>query len=219
MNHMKKIFLVLTIGILPLFLYSQVPDLTISPDSLFYDNSIYNTTILTNNSNQPINLLSVQQECFACVGNWYWKVDSMSVNTPHWIYPGQSVSVIVMAWGGIKSTLNDYKHSTMAIQTSVGLQYCHIFLNLSLISAIDEKPALTLNFYPNPAKSAITIGFNDDSGSLKIIEIYNSLGGLVFTEKVNESSLTLFIESFSNGIYTAKVQTTKNSFISRFVKF
>ena len=143
----------------------------------------------------------------------------MSVNTHHWIYPGQSVSVIVMAWGGIKSTLNDYKHSTMAIQTSVGLQYCHIFLNLSLISAIDEKPALTLNFYPNPAKSAITIGFNDDSGSLKIIEIYNSLGGLVFTEKVNESSLTLFIESFSNGIYTAKVQTTKNSFISRFVKF
>lgn len=216
---MKKIFLVLAIGILPFFLYSQVADLTISPDSLFYDNTIYNTTVLTNNSNQPINLLSIQQECFACVGNWYWKVDTMSVNTPHWIYPGQSVSVVVMAWGGIKSTLNDYKHSTMAVQSSVGLQHCHIFLNSSLISAMDEKSKLPLNFYPNPAKSAITIGFNDDSGSLKIIEIYNSLGGLVFTDKVYGSSLTLCIESFSNGIYIAKIQTAKNSFISRFVKF
>jgi hypothetical protein len=215
---MKKVILGIVIGIVPFFLYSQVSDLTISPDSLFYDNALYNTTILTNNSIQPINLLSVQQECFACVGNWYWKVDTMSVITPHWIYPGQSVSVVVMAWGGIKSTLNDYKHSTMAIQSSVGLQYCHIFLNSSLISDVEENSQMKLNIYPNPAQSDITIEFQDNSGALKIIEILNSFGGLVFTDKACGSSYNLCIGSFPQGIYIVKIHATKNCIISRFIK-
>jgi len=200
---MKKIFFLLAIGILPIFLYSQVTDLTISPDSLYYDNTIYNTMVLTNNSNQPINLLSVQQQCFACVGNWYWKVDSMSVSTPHWVYPGQSVSVVVMAWGGIKSTFSDYKHSTMAIQSSVGLQYCHIFLNSSLISAMDENSQLTLNIYPNPVNDRIFI--QNPFSDLLSFELYDLTGQMVYRSKISSNNSAIDLSFLNPGLFFYRI--------------
>lgn len=215
---MKKIFFVMAVVILPLFLKSQVTDLTISPDSLFFDSTIYNTMTLTNNTAQPINLLSVQQHCIACVGNWYWQVDTMSVSTPNWINPGQSISIVVMAWGGIKSALTDYKHSTMAIQSSVGLQYCHIFLNSSLISAMAEKSESHLYLYPNPAASTITIKSNKNSDPIKFIEIYNSIGRPVFQTIISDDNLTFSVEAFPNGLYFAKIQTPRHTYISRFLK-
>ncbi|MFT6717182.1 MAG: hypothetical protein ACJA0Q_001833 [Saprospiraceae bacterium] len=70
------------------------------------------------------------------------------------------------------------------------------------------------NFYmfPNPANNTLTINLN---GGSDLIKVYNSIGQLVITRKIN-GSVQLDISNLNPGVYTVK--SNHNRIIKRFVK-
>lgn len=217
---MKTFLLAIVIGIMPLFGFCQTlsTDITISPDSLYFDNQNKQSTTLTNNSNQPINITSVQRNCIGCIG-WTWKVDSMTFDTPHFINPGQTESIILQVYGSVlKSSLTGYLHSSVEIGSSVGTQYCHIFISQNLLTAIDEKTEKTIKLYPNPTTSILAFETIENSNNLQSIEIYNFCGQLIFNKTIDGSKFTLNVESYPSGIYMAKIMTSNSNYMRQFTK-
>lgn len=67
------------------------------------------------------------------------------------------------------------------------------------------------SFYPNPAQSIVTVQTDE---VIEQIQIFNSLGELVQTEKQTSFS----IEQLPSGFYIIQLQTVQGSFNSRFIK-
>ena len=67
------------------------------------------------------------------------------------------------------------------------------------------------SIYPNPATSTLTVQTNE---VVEQIQIFNSLGALVQTEKQTSFS----IEQLPSGVYIIQFQTIQGSFNSRFIK-
>jgi hypothetical protein len=65
--------------------------------------------------------------------------------------------------------------------------------------------------YPNPTNSIVNITLVEE---IQTISIYNSLGALVQTEKINSFS----VEQLSSGLYILKVKTEKGTQTIRFIK-
>jgi hypothetical protein len=69
-----------------------------------------------------------------------------------------------------------------------------------------------IKFYPNPVVSSFTIEAED---IITNVEIYNSIGQLVYSEVPNKLNTTMNFESLPNAIYFVKViSNSKNKFIS-----
>lgn len=71
---------------------------------------------------------------------------------------------------------------------------------------------LKVNLYPNPAKKSITIsGLNQKA----TIEIYNTIGAKVFTQKfIGETQMNI---DFPSGIYFAKINSGEQSTVKKFL--
>ncbi|MCX6276946.1 MAG: T9SS type A sorting domain-containing protein [Bacteroidetes bacterium] len=209
---MKTFCLFIVTTILPLFLYSQT-DLTIAPDSVYFVwGSPWKATVtVSNNTNQPVNLLQVQSQCAPCQGGWGWWVDSISVTTPHFIYPGQSISLILGYWTIVKdeSQIN-FLHDSMYIVSSVGNQYCHIFLDPSLISSINEPPKKSFSVFPNPIASRVTVRLNDNLNEPGLLSIYNSKGIKITESELFSEDTEIATADLPKGMYLFKV--TKGNF-------
>jgi hypothetical protein len=69
-----------------------------------------------------------------------------------------------------------------------------------------------IKFYPNPVVSSFTIEAQDIITS---VEVYNSIGQLVYSEIPNKLNTTMNFESLPNAIYFVKViSNSKNKVIS-----
>ena len=75
------------------------------------------------------------------------------------------------------------------------------------VNEISENPEI--NVYPNPSNGI----FNVDLHNVNTIKVLNTLGALVYQEKVNvnETKTTLDLSSFSNGIYFIAVTNDKGT--------
>ncbi len=75
------------------------------------------------------------------------------------------------------------------------------------INEISENPEI--NVYPNPSTGI----FNVDLHNVNTIKVLNTLGALVYQEKVNvdETKTTLDLSSFGNGIYFIAVTNDKGT--------
>jgi hypothetical protein len=218
---MKTFLLAMVIGMMPLFVFSQdlLTDVTISPDSLFFDNQYKQSTTLSNNTNQPINITSVQRNCIGCIG-WTWKVDSMSFNTPHFIYPGQTESITIQVYGSVlNSSPTGYLQSTMEIASSVGAQYCHIFINQALLTAIDDKTEKNIKLYPNPARSMVFVSLpvasTDPRGSLTM---YDLRGQLVLTKVLVNENTGIDVSGLKPGVYFVRFSDNRMTRVLKFIK-
>ncbi len=90
----------------------------------------------------------------------------------------------------------------------------------SIGSSIDP---ITLNLYPNPARSSLTIEFVLDDISDINLSVYNVSGTKIYNEQLyNQSSgaqkLQLNTSSFAEGLYIVVVKTDERSATSRFIK-
>jgi len=72
------------------------------------------------------------------------------------------------------------------------------------ISEINANKSLSI--YPNPAKETVTIGTNHIVNERCMITIYNMLGDVIFTEKLNQTKTQLDIRNFSKGIYMIEIK-------------
>jgi endonuclease/exonuclease/phosphatase family metal-dependent hydrolase len=103
-------------------------------------------------------------------------------------------------WGEYEQYISD--HRPVALKLTMNL-------NMEVAELTNTKPHF-IN-YPNPFSSE-TIFFIKNSNGAKNIEIINTLGHIVFLEKVSigESFIKWNGEGFPNGIYTARLLSNDN---------
>lgn len=86
-------------------------------------------------------------------------------------------------------------------------------------TGINEKFKSGISLYPNPVSGNLVIKTNHDFSNDAVIELLDSMGKLIFTQKVKESETILKTESLMPGIYLVKVTNLNNeSIIKQFVK-
>lgn len=72
-----------------------------------------------------------------------------------------------------------------------------------------------LVFFPNPTSSIITISSEE---IIKSIELYDNLGRVLVSKKVNENQTLLDVSNYSNGVYFVKVVTDNGFKIEKVIK-
>ena len=78
-------------------------------------------------------------------------------------------------------------------------------------SSLEEYNALSINLFPNPASSTLTI---ETVATIESIHIFNVNGTLAQSETTNNFS----VESLTSGIYIIHVKTAEGVITKRFVK-
>lgn len=86
--------------------------------------------------------------------------------------------------------------------------------NITTTGIFENSFAATITIYPNPTNSSVTLNFIDKGGNVAI-EVFNDLGQLVYTEKINdcpkEYSKTIDMNAFNRGIYFFRIVTNENT--------
>jgi Secretion system C-terminal sorting domain/alpha/beta hydrolase fold len=80
--------------------------------------------------------------------------------------------------------------------------FCLNFVNF--VVSVDEKTATQFAMFPNPAKDIVTIRANAD---IKQINVYNMVGGLVYTQLYNNASSVSLDAGLAQGVYMVEVMT------------
>ncbi len=101
---------------------------------------------------------------------------------------------------------------------SVNTQTCELVTAGSADFTDTESP-YRLNVYPNPADKIINIsvrGYDE----LKVIEIFDTKGQKVVTQKVSDNNITLNVSKLPQGLYFVRISKTDGTFISqrKFIK-
>jgi len=85
--------------------------------------------------------------------------------------------------------------------------------------ASEIKSELQLNIFPNPAYNRVSLNINGIVGNNAQIEVYNTIGSLVFSEKIsNNGTYHLDISNLESGVYFVKVKNEKTEANQRIIK-
>lgn len=85
-------------------------------------------------------------------------------------------------------------------------------------TAIDENPKETLTLYPNPASNFLICEITGPAYSLKNIEVFNSLGKIVYETQDAANKTMIKVENNPAGFYFVKLTTNTTVHIARFCK-
>jgi hypothetical protein len=106
----------------------------------------------------------------------------------------------------------------MYIVSSVGTQYCHIFLDPSLISSIENNVRNDFILFPNPVTSTIMIQSNDNFNGHGFLTIYNSNGRKIRELELTSAETEINLNWMPNGMYLFNITDGNNSQIHKVVK-
>jgi glucuronoarabinoxylan endo-1,4-beta-xylanase len=73
-----------------------------------------------------------------------------------------------------------------------------------------------VNVYPNPANNQLIV--SSERLTVAEIKIYNVIGELVYSSKVNTAKTTIDVSSYPVGLYFIGVQTATQSINKKFIK-
>ncbi|MBT4413426.1 MAG: T9SS type A sorting domain-containing protein [Polaribacter sp.] len=78
----------------------------------------------------------------------------------------------------------------------------------------------TINMYPNPTDSNLTIDFKIQNIEKLNIEVFNLLGKEVLTKQISKNDTSLLVSGLSKGVYLVRITSLngENSTTKRFVK-
>ncbi len=97
--------------------------------------------------------------------------------------------------------------------TNFSINDCNAALNTT-----DLENLRTPIIYPNPATSQLTIEFQSASSKARAVEIYNSLGQMVFQSDASPKlSMTINLEGYSKGLYLFKVRAGDEMAVKKIV--
>jgi len=88
----------------------------------------------------------------------------------------------------------------------------------TISTTIDETIFSEIKIFPNPNNGQFTIQLPENYSDATTIEIYNTLGELVFSKTENKKQITINVESLSEGIYFMKTKNENNYTSTRFIK-
>lgn len=91
--------------------------------------------------------------------------------------------------------------------------------NLSNVTSIHENLSQNMikNLYPNPTSSVLNVEMNGINKNTTI-ELYNTIGELVFNENLGDTTKSLDLQHLSSGIYFMKVQSDNQFVIKKIIK-
>ncbi|MRS05932.1 T9SS type A sorting domain-containing protein, partial [bacterium] len=72
-----------------------------------------------------------------------------------------------------------------------------------------------IQLFPNPADQFMTIS---SSENLQSVRIFNSVGQVVFQDKMDSQSIQVNVQSYKPGLYTVQVTTENGNEIKKFMK-
>lgn len=132
-----------------------------------------------------------------------WRAECINLNA----YAGQS-KVFVM----FRATTG-YGNNIYVDDINLSNATCTIGIN-------EESTANNLNLYPNPANSLVNVSFNLADKSEVTVNVYNTLGELVYTENKGEMApgaqlVAVNTENFSNGMYMVELVAGDTKTVSR----
>jgi hypothetical protein len=116
--------------------------------------------------------------------------------TVHWISSDLSVAKVDSS-GLVTAVSGGY--ATISVVTNDGgfTAQCNITVDSTVgVNPAPEKPG-NIEVYPNPASEILFLRF-PDSGSAKIIRIYNSLGQILLSESTFDSNLEIDVRNFNS---------------------
>lgn len=94
-------------------------------------------------------------------------------------------------------------------------------INFTVATAIESLDFdRNISLYPNPTNGVIQIAFENITQSQCKIEVYNSIGSIVYNEelsKVNETIHKIDLSNFSKGMYFVKISTSKESCVKNLI--
>lgn len=93
-------------------------------------------------------------------------------------------------------------------------------LNLDINDEVAKIKDDDFSIYPNPIKDMIYIEFKESLFTNKLIEIYNCSGQIVISKKpdIADDNVSIDISKLCSGIYTLKVQNSKDFSVKKIVK-
>ncbi len=91
-------------------------------------------------------------------------------------------------------------------------------VNVSLCTGIVDFNANSIFVYPNPTKDVVSITTDPLLVNHLSFEIYNSIGQLIISEKVKQSTITVSLNDYSKGMYTVRFFYENKQHVIKLIK-
>ena len=72
-------------------------------------------------------------------------------------------------------------------------------------SNLDNFINFNFELFPNPANNSFTVHILNEENKNYVLEVYNMMGQIITSEKINNNALTIRTDNFSQGMYICKV--------------
>jgi uncharacterized delta-60 repeat protein len=176
-------------------------------------NFVWNRYAIQNQVNDTVNTYNVYRDDlnngnFSLIGNKS-ALDSVFFDATAGTFPDASY-VLDVTWS-VSCT------PSRAVTTSRS-NIKHI-KNIDILGFWQQERSNSFTIYPNPSQTQVTLASTPADISLTAIEIWSSIGGLVYNEKLNEGTMqrTLNTEHFARGVYTVGMQTSQGKIYKRMI--
>ena len=111
--------------------------------------------------------------------------------------------------------------SSVVVTAEDGITVETYSINFNIATSIDELDFdRKISLYPNPTDGIINLSFNFELDSDCQIEVFNSIGSLVYIEdlsKIDKETHKVDLSKFSKGIYFVKISTSSESSVKNII--
>jgi hypothetical protein len=136
--------------------------------------------------------------------NWAILLNTRPLNTTNLVVDVDQLVWTVLPTLDLIPSLNLFDSTSFCISTSV--------------ASINEKDAV-LEVFPNPSNGIMTVRYSGNLSARASVQIYNSIGELVYSDKFIAGQSELKIEqlNFQSGYYMLKVQDDSNLIVQKII--
>jgi hypothetical protein len=72
--------------------------------------------------------------------------------------------------------------------------------------------------FPNPTSGNFYIDFKSNTIDNASVEVYDAIGKLVLTEKINTSLISISLDQYTKGIYSVRIKNNGTYHVTRIIK-
>jgi hypothetical protein len=184
---------------------SQLWSTTADDPETYY--SINTLPEITSAVDVPVSMLAAEDGSYTIRASEY---ESLSAQTGIWLEDTKTGITLNIA----DAPLYHFTAATGDAETRFILH----FMPYDFSSVPAGESSGTISLYPSPSKGSFTIAASEMIKGTSVIEIYNIMGEMVFTRKVN-NLLTeeIVLNEYATGVYSAKIISPEKTRFIRFV--
>jgi hypothetical protein len=78
------------------------------------------------------------------------------------------------------------------------------------------KNEISVKVYPNPNRGTLVLDLGTSIDEV-FVKIYNGLGSVIYSKKINESKVNINLTNISPGVYFIKIQSNKGQIVKRII--